>query len=397
MARAHEIYGKKWSEKEYLITLHAYFEHMGEPQHADTPFVQELSHILGRTPHSILYRLQNYASIDPTEMNPYRKGKVHITDLGIRIFQEWSSKRDSLRDAAEAFLRDEQSQMIPDLFNPSPVRLPVTFRDYELLDEVGRGSFGIVFSCISLKDGKTFAIKIIDGSKLWDRECVHRFTREIRALKVVDHPHVIRIFADNLDNEKDYPGFVMDLAETSLTQYLGLRAKERTPEGQRPVLEFEEAKEILSSVVDAVEALHQSNPTILHRDINPNNILRRFDGKWVLADFSLAKFLPAVPVSTSFATSSHMAMGTLHYTAPEQCRSLQQSDVRSDIFSLGWLLWELFSTEGPYVRREPTGLPQQLEHAFLKATSFEKEHRFGSVTEFRNAIEMPRAARSSAD
>jgi hypothetical protein len=383
MTNAREIYGTKWSEKEYLIVLHYYFEHKSEAQHADTPFVQELSHILGRTPHSILYRLQNYSSLDPDEKNPKRKGKVHITAFGTRIFHEWSPKISVLRDTAEAFLRDEKAQMEPSLFNLNPTRLPIMFRKYELLDEIGRGGFGIVFSCLNTSDDQTYALKVIDVTKLHDQECVCRFAREIKALRSVDCPNIISIHEDNLESEKTYPGFVMDLAEFNLPQYLDMTRNTLA----RPLLSHKEAIKIFTTIIDAVQVLHGSDPPILHRDINPNNILRLFDGSWVLADFSLAKFVPPRPVSTSFVTGTHMAMGTAHYTAPEQYRSLKNADVRSDIFSLGWLLWDLFSSEGPYPRQEPSGLNPELESIFLKATSYDRTHRFSTLKEMKHAFE----------
>jgi serine/threonine protein kinase len=383
MTNAREIYGTKWSEKEYLIVLHYYFEHKSEAQHADTPFVQELSHILGRTPHSILYRLQNYSSLDPDEKNPKRKGKVHITAFGTRIFHEWSPKISVLRDTAEAFLRDEKAQMEPSLFNLNPTRLPIMFRKYELLDEIGRGGFGIVFSCLNTSDDQTYALKVIDVTKLHDQECVCRFAREIKALRSVDCPNIISIHEDNLESEKTYPGFVMDLAEFNLPQYLDMTRNTLA----RPLLSHKEAIKIFTTIIDAVQVLHGSDPPILHRDINPNNIIRLFDGSWVLADFSLAKFVPPRPVSTSFVTGTHMAMGTAHYTAPEQYRSLKNADVRSDIFSLGWLLWDLFSSEGPYPRQEPSGLNPELESIFLKATSYDRTHRFSTLKEMKHAFE----------
>lgn len=384
MNKAREIYGSKWSEKEFLIVLYYYFLHKDEPQHAETSFVQELSRIIGRTPHSILYRLQNYSSIDPTENDPKRKGKAHITTFGKQLFEEWSKKPDSLKDTAEAFLRDEKSKMVPDLFNPDPVNIPITFRNYELLDEIGRGAFGIVFSCIDTRNDETYALKIIDASQSHIQEYINRFSREIRALKSISHPNVIKIYEDNLDKERSYPGFVMDLGKHDLPKYLSTIVKMKGDGGQRPVLENNDAVKIFNSIMDAVAALHNSDPPILHRDINPNNILQMFDDTWTLADYSLAKFLPPEPVSTAFVTETHVGMGTGHYAAPEQYNNLKNADVRSDIFSLGWLLWDLFSSEGPYPTKEPSGLPGILERVFLKATSHYPKMRYQNISEFQN-------------
>ena len=388
MATARELYGLKWTEKEYLIVLHYYLEHRGEAQHADTPFVQDISRLLGRTPHSILYRLQNYASIDPEEKDPRRKGKIHITDFGWRLFNKWSKKPSSLRDIVELLLRDERAKLEPDRFNPCPVRVPITFKNYELLDEIGRGGFGVVISCLNTKTEETYAIKVIDGARLSDAECLHRFRREIRALKAIEHPHVIRIYEDNLDTEEDYPGYVMDLAECDLPVYLGRRAKDHGRDKKRPILQVDEATRILIAIMNATQCLHESDPPIIHRDINPNNILRLFDGTWVLADFSLAKFCQPTPVSTSFVTETHVGMGTSHYTSPEQYQDLRSTDARSDIHALGWLIRDLYSFETPYPRRNPSGLLPELEEVFLRATEYNREDRYETVAKMKNATEI---------
>lgn len=380
MPNPSEIYGRKWSEKEYLIVLYHYFLHKDEPQHADTLFIQEIASVLGRTPHSILYRLQNFSSIDPSEHNINKKGKANITEYGRRIFNEWSNKKEFLKETAEAFMRDEREQNQPDLFNLNTQKLPVTFKDYELLDQIGRGGFGIVCSCINTKTNTIRAIKVIDSQNIYNKDSIGRFSREIRALKSIDHPNIIKIYDDNLDKQRDYPGFIMDLAEIDLFGYINNLAKKQQ-NVTRPILSTSEGYDIAMSIFSAVEALHKSIPPIVHRDINPTNILKTFDGTWVLADFSLAKFLPPELASTTFATKTHLAgMGTQHYTPPEQYRSLKFADQVSDIFSLGWLIWDLFSKEGPYPRREPSGLPKELEAIFLKATSHEKEERYQDIS-----------------
>jgi serine/threonine protein kinase len=379
-----QIYGRKWSEKEYLIVLHQYFLHKNEPQHADTLFVQEIADLIGRTPHSILYRLQNFSSIDPDENNLNKKGKANITDFGRRIFSEWSLKKEVLKETAEAFIRDEKEQNQPDLFTPNPQKLPVTFKNYELLDQIGRGGFGVVCSCINTKTDAIRAIKVIDSENIYNQDSLGRFAREIKALKSIDHPNIIKIYEDNLDKQRDYPGFIMDLAEIDLFGYINSIAKEHES-NSRPILNKGESTHIALSMFSAVEALHHSNPPIIHRDINPTNILKTFDKSWVLADFSLAKFLPPEHMGTTFATKTHIAgMGTQHYTPPEQYISLKLADQSSDIFSLGWLIWDLFSEDGPYPRREPSGLPEKLERIFLKATSHDKKDRYQDISELKS-------------
>lgn len=388
MTTAGNIYGKIWSEKEYLIVLHYYFKYQGQSQHADSHYIRKLADLLGRTPHSILYRMQNYASIDPDEKNLSRKGKTNITEFGIRLFKEWSKKKETLKDCAETFIRDEEAKNQPTLFNPTPVKLPRAFKKYELLDEIGRGGFGVVFSCLNTKNTKIFAVKIINTTNLFDPECLHRFGREIRSLQSITHPNVIPIHEDNLEKEKDYPGFVMDLGEHTLAQHLTKSREKSEDKDMRPVLGTNEATKIFMSILNAVEALHSAFPPIIHRDINPNNILQLFDGNWVLADFSLAKFLPPGPSSTTFVTDTFRAMGTAHYTSPEQYRSLKDTDERTDIYAMGWLLWDLFSSEYPPPRQSKSGLTDNLNKIFQKAIERAPDDRFQSIKEMRDAFEQ---------
>lgn len=388
MTSASNIYGRTWSEKEYIIVLYYYFDYKGQPQHADVHYIRKLADLMGRTPHSVLYRMQNYASIDPEVKDPSRKGKTNITEFGIRLFKKWSQKRKSLKDCAEAFIRDEEAKNQPTLFNPTPVKLPRAFEKYDLLDEIGKGGFGDVFSCLNTKNKKPFAIKIINNFKRYDPESIHRFGREIRSLKSIRHQNVISIHEDNLEKEKDYPGFVMDLGEHTLDQHLTKSKEKNEDKAQRPVLGTDEAANIFMSILDAVEALHSASPSIIHRDINPNNILQMSDGNWVLADFSLAKFLPPGSSSTTYATGSFQGMGTAYYASPEQYRSLKDTDERTDIYALGVLLWELFSSEFPPPRHNESGLTENLDKIFQKAFERDPEDRFQSVQEMKDAFEQ---------
>ncbi len=384
MSTAESLYGKIWNETEYIIVLHYYYKYHGYPQHADSSYIQDVAKLLGRTPHSILYRLQNYASIDPEETTPRRKGKVNISQLGSKIFNKWSIKKDSLKDCAEVLLRDAKASSQPNLFNDLPTKLPKAFKKYELLDQVGHGAFGEVFSCLDTITGEEFAIKIIDKRKLQDQNCLSRFRREIRALKSIKHPNVITIFEDNLEKEKDYPGFVMEIGRHTLSQYLRKSMEDKSD--QRPILKFDEALCIFKTILDAVEALHSSAPAIIHRDINPNNIIQLYDGKWVLADFSLAKFLHPEPVSTTFATQTSQGMGTPYYVSPEQYQHLKYTDQRTDIYSIGMLMWELFSSAYPPPQHSKSGLSEYLDRVFQKAIEWEQDDRYQSVRELRDNL-----------
>lgn len=203
------------------------------------------------------------------------------------------------------------------------------------MDSIGDGGFGSVYSCVHTKSGDAFAIKIVRTDRIRDDEVLSRFRREIKALKAFNHPYVIRLHDDNLDRERDFPAFVMDLASCSLGDYVEESLAGQRATAERPRLPHEEAKVIFRTVAEAVEAMHCNASPLIHRDINPNNVLRMPNGDWVVADFSLVKFRQAAIVTTTFATQSRRGgHGTQGYTAPEQWQDFSKADERADIYSL---------------------------------------------------------------
>lgn len=386
MARPGELYGRPWSEPEYRLVLDAYFKNWGRPRHENSPFVRELAELLGRTPASIYMRMENFASVDP-EMSEHRRGLVKISPLCAKVFDEWYRKQDHLRSYSEAVKRDTQGSKSDQmqLFEAEPVALPRAFGKYELMDPIGQGGFGSVYSCLHINTGRVGAIKIIHTDKIHDYEHLHRFVREIRALKAVNHPNVIRLHEENLGKEKNFPAFVMDLADTNLTNFVNANWDARA---SPPALGQDEAVTIVRSMVAAVDALHSHSPRIIHRDLNPNNVLLLPDGQWVLADFGLAKFLDTVQFTTAFETRTKQGgWGAGYYGAPEQYRDFKRTDERTDVWALGVLVWELFTSVGPPMDRNNTGVPAALNEVFLKATRRNPDTRYGSVREFAAGFE----------
>jgi len=385
--RVSELYGRPWSERDLIIALDAYFRNQAEPRHRGAEWIRRTAAVIYRTPASVLMRMENYASVDPdvTERKALNRGGPSCE----RVFFEWTHRRDHLRSCAEVLIRESSGGSSLELFEPEAVRIPQAFGKYELMDFLGEGAFGFVFSCVR-EDGRAYAIKLIKADRVQDSESLHRFLREIRALKSVRHPNVICLYEDNLESERHFPGFIMDLAAMNLTEYVGRRAKERDRTKARPVLNTEEAAEIVLSIMSAVEGLHDHTPQIVHRDINPNNILLLPGGGWVLADFGLAKFISSAPLTTSFSTHSQQVWATAYYAPPEQYEDFGNCTAQTDVYALGTLIWELFGSGWPPPDKADPGLPPGIRSIYLKATARNPQSRYESVAdladEFRFAI-----------
>ena len=204
-SKASQLYGRPWTEREYIIVLDGYFDTKGRPRHVNTEEIQELARLLGRTPASVYMRMENFASVDP-DARMERRGLPKIGPVGQRIFQAWVGKRDHLRSCAQVLIRDVEASRTSSmsLFEPDPVVLPKAFGKYELLDLLGQGGFGSVYSCLNAETQQVGALKIIQVEKARDHESVHRFLREIRALRFVKHQNVIRLHEDNLETERAF-------------------------------------------------------------------------------------------------------------------------------------------------------------------------------------------------
>jgi hypothetical protein len=385
MTRPSEIYGKPWNEREYIIVLHYYILHRNEPRHHLRDYVKNTADLLGRTPGAVVMRMENYASLDPLE-NQRRKGLVNQSALGEKVWKEWANQSENLKACAEVLIRDINGKHQPSLFDPEPIRIPRAFGRYELLDPIGEGAFGSVFSCIDPDSQESYAMKIIKTDRISDPEILGRFRREIKALKALSHPNVVAIHEDNLDEQEDFPAFIMDLARCSLSGFLEKELAGKGSGMARPLLSTSQAILILNAVFSAVEALHLNTDPVLHRDINPNNILLMRDDTWVLADFSLSKFMRSAVVTTTFVTMSHKGWGTQTYTAPEQWQDFKKTDQRTDVYSLGVLIWEMLSPTWPPFDRHCLSLPERVEKVVLKATERNRDLRHPSVSALRSEL-----------
>ena len=273
--------------------------------------------------------------------------------------------------------------------------------EYEVTDIIGEGGMGTVYAGIQPLIGKKVAIKVLKPSSALQPGDDKRFLAEARAVNKIGHPNIVDVFSfGSFPDGAQY--FVMEhLTGRSLARHL----KEHQPLGYR------EAQGILAQVLDALTAAHERG--IVHRDLKPDNIFLcdRPGGGFIvkLLDFGIAKFTDE-DLRTAH-TRTGLPMGTPHYMAPEQCRG-KEIDHQSDIYSLGVILYEMFTGTVPFLgdssfevmsahlADDPTPpsriaeIPAELEQIILACLAKEKHDRPGRVDELA-AVLLPLLARQA--
>ena len=212
---------------------------------------------------------------------------------------------------------------------------------YKLLEQIGEGGMGVVFMAEQERPvRRRVALKVVKAG-MDTKQVVARFEAERQALAVMDHPNIARVFdAGATDNGRPY--FVMELVQgVPITRYCDAR---RLPVRERLAL--------FVQVCQAVQHAHQKG--IIHRDLKPTNVLvATSDGRPVpkVIDFGVAKALHQRLTDHTVFTSFGAVVGTLEYMSPEQAEmDLSGTDTRSDVYSLGVLLYELLTGTTPLDR-----------------------------------------------
>jgi len=201
--------------------------------------------------------------------------------------------------------------------------------EYELLDELGRGGMAIVFRAKERALDREVAVKVLPFSLAFDAEFVERFQREARTAAQLEHPNIIPIYRVGRSGQVIY--FVMKYVRSGSLSSL-LAGGGRLP-----------PSEIKRILVESAGALHYAaGKGIVHRDIKPDNIMFDEHGAAVITDFGIAK-----AASGQRLTSTGMSIGTPHYMSPEQARA-QETDGRSDIYSLGVVAYQALVGAVPY-------------------------------------------------
>jgi serine/threonine protein kinase/Flp pilus assembly protein TadD len=268
-----------------------------------------------------------------------------------------------------------------------------TILHYKILEKLGEGGMGVVYKAEDKKLKREVAIKFLPHHISVNEDERKRFEIEAQAAASLNHPNISTIYSIETYDKVTF--IVMEFID-------GKELKEKIKSG--PV-EINEAVKIISQIAEGLKAAHKKG--IVHRDIKSSNIMINNEGAVKIMDFGLAK------VGTSNITKVGLTIGTAAYMSPEQATN-EDVDYRSDIWSLGVILYEMLTGKLPYkgefeqaiiysiLNEEPepvskirNEIPLKLEQILFKTLSKEKEKRYQSAEDFLNDIREVGAKKES--
>lgn len=252
---------------------------------------------------------------------------------------------------------------------------------YELLDKIGDGGMAVVYKGRDKLLNRFIAVKILRPEFTKDATFVENFKRESQAAAGLSHPNIVGVYDVGREGNINY--IVMELIEgRTLNDVIA----EEAPMDYRKVID------ITKQVASALRVAHKNK--IIHRDVKPHNIMLTNDGVVKLADFGIARAVNDATLSTG-----SKIIGSVHYFSPEQARG-NYVDERSDIYSLGIVMYEMLTGKVPFDGDNPVtvalkhineeiespselvdGIPPALERAVMKATSKYQINRYASAEE----------------
>ncbi|MCZ6772010.1 MAG: serine/threonine-protein kinase, partial [Proteobacteria bacterium] len=281
-----------------------------------------------------------------------------------------------------------------------------TLTHYKIIELLGKGGMGEVWVAEDTKLGRRIALKVLPEALAADADRRGRFEREARAIAALNHPNIVTIHS--VEEAEGVHFLTMELVDGQrLTDRIGERG-----------LTLDQFFDIAIPLADAVHAAHQQG--IMHRDLKPDNVMVSAEGRVKVLDFGLAKLrempgLTGDDTAMATVTAEGRIVGTIAYMSPEQAEG-KTVDERSDIFSLGILLYEMATGRRPFsgdtalstmsaiLKDDPvsvTELKQQLPRHLGRviSTCLEKtpERRYQSALDVRNELERLRKEVESGD
>lgn len=280
--------------------------------------------------------------------------------------------------------------------DPGASQMPTSFLSvasalenrFQVLKEIGRGGMGVVFQAYDKQLKEQVAIKVLSPLLSHDTEALERLKREVSAARRVTHTNVIRIHDITETNQLYY---------VSMEYFNGISLKEFIR--QTGALSAMQATQIASQICDGLEAAHQQG--VIHRDLKSQNIIINTANQVKIIDFGLAR-----TAHLDGMTVSGLIMGTPEYMAPEQV-SGKRVDERADIYSLGVILYELFTGRLPFtgdsaisvgfkqIKDDPPSprsinpqISEEVQKVILKALEKDPFARHRNVTELKKALEV---------
>lgn len=254
---------------------------------------------------------------------------------------------------------------------------------YELIEKIGEGGMAAVYKAKCRLLNRYVAIKILRPEFTKDTQFIENFKKESQAAAGLQHPNIVSVY--DVGHEGNIHYIVMELIDgRPLSEII----EEKAP------MDYKQCIEITRQVASALGLAHRNN--IIHRDIKPHNIMITRDGIAKLADFGIAK---AISDSETLVSETSRVIGSVHYFSPEQARGAYV-DERSDIYSLGIVLYEMLTGKVPFDGDNPVqvalmhindeitppsklvpGIPPALEKLVMKATDKFQSNRYRSAEE----------------
>ena len=253
---------------------------------------------------------------------------------------------------------------------------------YEIIEKIGEGGMAVVYKAKDRLLNRYVAIKILRPEFVKDEQFVENFRKESQAAAGLSHPNIVNVY--DVGKEGNIHFIVMELIDGKpMSQVIDEKGR----------LDYKEAISIARQVASALSLAHKNQ--IIHRDVKPHNILITSTGTAKLADFGIARAVS----KASIAEGSEKIMGSVHYFSPEQARGAYV-DERSDIYSLGIVLYEMLTGKVPFdgdnpisialmhindpmpsVSSQVPGIPPQLEKVIEKATDKYQSNRYKTADE----------------